>query len=117
MRDKVLQEDGVSIGPDGSIGLNVPQSDAYCARFNTQQQRLLQNRENVNAAELGDEPVFGKLQDGSWLMFDPRLDFVDNTLSSPTEDGGKAAVTESGGETYRFSFDLFIRQGISVGSE
>ena len=50
--------------------------------------------------ELGDEPVFGKLSNGTWLMFDPRLDLKTNTPGSPMGDGGKAALITSGGDTY-----------------
>ena len=49
--------------------------------------------------ELGDEPVFGKLPDGSWLQFDPRLNLATNDLTSPLSDGGKAATLASGGGT------------------
>ena len=50
--------------------------------------------------ELGDEPIFGKLSNGTWLMFDPRLVLETNTLSSPINDGGKEALIASGGDTY-----------------
>ena len=50
--------------------------------------------------EIGDEPIFGKLPDGTWLMFDPRLDLMTNTLNSPAQDGGKEALTASGGKTF-----------------
>ena len=49
--------------------------------------------------EAGDEPIFGKLSDGTWLMFDPRLDLMTNTLSFPAQDGGKEAFAASGGVT------------------
>jgi len=49
--------------------------------------------------EQGDEPIFGKLSDGTWLIFDPRLDLLSNTPALPEEDGGKAEVIASGGET------------------
>jgi len=38
--------------------------------------------------EENDAPVFGRLNDGSWLMFDPRMDLEDNTLESHIADGG-----------------------------
>ena len=50
--------------------------------------------------EQGDEPIFGKLSDGTWLIFDPRLDSLSNALASPREDGGKAEFKASGGDTY-----------------
>ena len=50
--------------------------------------------------ELGDEPIFGRLSNGSWLMFDPRLHLFENTVDSPIPDGGKFIATSSGGDTY-----------------
>ncbi len=50
--------------------------------------------------ELGDEPIFAKLSDGTWLMFDPRLSLQSNTLESPIVDGGKQIQEASGGDTY-----------------
>ena len=49
--------------------------------------------------ELGDEPVFGKTSDGTWLIFDPRLSIQSNTPDFPIHDGGKEAFTASGGDT------------------
>lgn len=49
--------------------------------------------------EFGDEPIFGKLSDGTWLIYDPRLDLISNTISSPKEDGGNDDFKVSGGET------------------
>ena len=49
--------------------------------------------------ELGDKPIFAKLPNGSWFMFDPRLDLMTNTVKSPINDGGKETFTASGGET------------------
>ncbi len=47
-----------------------------------------------------DEHVFGKLSDGTFLIFDPRLDLQENTPDSPVIDGGKAKQLDSGGRTY-----------------
>ena len=49
--------------------------------------------------ELGDEPIFGKTSDGTWMIFDPRLSLESNTPDRPIDDGGKGAFTASGGET------------------
>ncbi len=49
--------------------------------------------------ELGDEPIFGKLSNGSWLMYDPRISVKSNTPDSPIIDGGKEIFRISGGET------------------
>lgn len=50
--------------------------------------------------DIDDEPIFAKLPDNSFLMFDPRLDLMENTPASPVPDGGKNAVIASGGDTY-----------------
>lgn len=49
--------------------------------------------------EENDEPVFGILSNGIWLIFDPRLHTVKNTSSSPLIDGGKEAFVLSEGAT------------------
>ena len=48
----------------------------------------------------GDETVFGKLSDGTWLIFDPRIRLEANTPESPMIDGGKEAYLTSGGKAY-----------------
>lgn len=50
-------------------------------------------------AEIEDEKVFGKLSDGTWLVFDPRLNLDENTLDNPLIDGGKSNELVSGGGT------------------
>ena len=50
--------------------------------------------------DLNDEPIFARTSNGTWLIFDPRLEVETNTLSSPISDGGKAMFTASGGEKY-----------------
>lgn len=40
--------------------------------------------------ESGDNPIFGRLPNGTWLHFDPRLNLFSNTPESPLLDGGKA---------------------------
>ncbi len=47
----------------------------------------------------GDEQIYGRLSDGTWLLFDPRLDLDQNTPDSPLKDGGKAKELASGGRT------------------
>ena len=42
-----------------------------------------------------DQPVFAKLPDGSYAMYDSRLVAVENTLENPTPDGGGASVLRS----------------------
>ena len=49
--------------------------------------------------EMGDEPIFAKVSNGTWLLFDPRLRVETNTKDSPLNDGGKKASTSSGGVT------------------
>ncbi len=46
--------------------------------------------------ELGDEPIFGRLSDGSWLQFDPRIVLETNTIEDPLADGGRATQLSSG---------------------
>ncbi len=50
--------------------------------------------------ELDDGPIFGRLSDGTWLMFDPRVELQANTPSDPINDGGKQASINSSGATY-----------------
>ncbi len=64
-----------------------PSSVAMCASLPT-------------VPELGDEPIFGKLSDGSWVMFDPTINLMENTPTSPIPDGGESIVIASGGTTY-----------------
>jgi len=47
-----------------------------------------------------DGPVFGRLSDGTWLMFDPRINLETNTMVEPISDGGKQTSINSNGETY-----------------
>ncbi len=47
----------------------------------------------------GDAPVFGRLSDGTWLHFDPRLSIKLNTPDSPLPDGGKSSQVVTGGVT------------------
>jgi len=53
-----------------------------------------------NVPDIGDEPIFGRVSDGTWLQFDPRLTLHQNTFGSPLIDGGKRAQTGSGGVSY-----------------
>ena len=47
-----------------------------------------------------DKPIFGRLSNGTWFIFDPRLSLDANTPSSPISDGGKSTFTLSGGKKY-----------------
>ncbi len=49
-----------------------------------------------------DAPVFGMLEDGSWLQFDPMMILETNTLESPLPDGG-GLVRSLTGQTTRCS--------------
>lgn len=49
--------------------------------------------------DIGDSPIFGKLSNGTWLMFDPRIETQTNTIASPIPDGGNEAYVVSGGDT------------------
>jgi uncharacterized protein (DUF1501 family)/uncharacterized protein (DUF1800 family) len=41
-----------------------------------------------DVTEEKDAPIFGKLPDGSWLQFDPRIKLEENTPDPPIPDGG-----------------------------
>ncbi len=47
-----------------------------------------------------DDPIFGRLSNGTWFLFDPRLSLDTNTPSSPISDGGKSTFTVSGGKKH-----------------
>ncbi len=49
---------------------------------------------------LGGQPIYGKLANGNYLIFDPRIEIESNTLTAPLIDGGKESVISSGGEKY-----------------
>lgn len=50
--------------------------------------------------EFHDEPIFAKLSDGTWLIFDPRMKTEDNDVYSPLEDGGKSSMVNSAGAKF-----------------
>jgi len=50
-------------------------------------------------SEDDDTPVFGKLPDGSWLVYDPRLKLEENTPISHLEDGGGLIQSLTGGDS------------------
>ncbi len=52
-----------------------------------------------DVTEENDAPVFGKLPNGTWLQFDPRLVLEDNTLESHIRDGGGLVQSLTGGKT------------------
>ena len=52
-----------------------------------------------DVSEETDIPTFGKLPDGSWLMYDPRIKLEENTDADPIEDGGGLARSLTGDRT------------------
>eukprot|EP00804_Cyclotella_cryptica_P014145 CCRYP_005584-RA/>CCRYP_005584-RA protein AED:0.03 eAED:0.03 QI:259/1/1/1/0.94/0.9/20/117/3951 len=52
-----------------------------------------------DVTEQNDSPVFGKLPDGSWLQFEPRLKLEGNTIESPISDGGGLVQALTGRQT------------------
>ena len=52
-----------------------------------------------DVTEAQDPPVFGKLPDGSWLQFDPRMLLEENSLNEHIPDGGGLVRTLTGDET------------------
>jgi len=71
---------------DGEFILFGGLSDPLCYQLN-------------DSTEEEDPPVFGKLPDGSWLQFDPRLVLEENTLESPIPDGGGLVRSLTGEQT------------------
>eukprot|EP00986_Skeletonema_menzelii_P003357 scaffold1026_cov141-Skeletonema_menzelii.AAC.8 len=49
--------------------------------------------------EQGDAPVHGKLDDGTFVLFDPRLMLQENTVDNPESDGGGLIKTLTGDVT------------------
>ena len=49
--------------------------------------------------EDNDTPIFGKLPDGSWVQWDPRVVLKTNTPDEPIPDGGGSIVLATGGQT------------------
>ncbi|KAL7482807.1 hypothetical protein ACHAW6_008462, partial [Cyclotella cf. meneghiniana] len=49
--------------------------------------------------EQDDAPLFGKLPDGSWLQYDPRLRLENNTIEAPIPDGGGLVESLTGRKT------------------
>lgn len=49
---------------------------------------------------LGDQSIYGKLADGTYLLFDPRIQIESNTVASLLSDGGEELVIDSSGEKY-----------------
>ncbi len=47
-----------------------------------------------------DEPIFARLSNGTWFLFDPRLSLDGNTPGSPISDGGKSLLALSDGKKY-----------------
>ena len=46
--------------------------------------------------QIQDQLIFGRVSDGTWLVFDSRLTFDDNNISSPMSDGGKGNQAAGG---------------------
>ena len=67
--------------------LTSPISDAICDEI-------------PEVTERGDPPIAAQLPTGQWVLYDPYLDIVDNTVESPIPDGGGATELATGGATY-----------------
>ena len=52
-----------------------------------------------DVSEETDLPTFGKLPDGSWLMYDPRIKLEENTDVAPIGDGGGLTKSLTGDKT------------------
>lgn len=56
--------------------------------------------EHLNTVtELNDSPVFGRLPDGSWLQYEPRLILEENIVEKPIPDGGGLVQALTGQKT------------------
>ena len=53
-----------------------------------------------DVTEEGDPPVFGRLPDGSHLIYDPRVRLADNEVEHPISDGGGMTRTITGEREY-----------------
>ncbi len=51
-------------------------------------------------SDFTDEPIFARLSNGTWFLFDPRLSLDSNTPGSPISDGGKSLLALSDGKKY-----------------
>eukprot|EP00804_Cyclotella_cryptica_P009369 CCRYP_018076-RB/>CCRYP_018076-RB protein AED:0.03 eAED:0.03 QI:374/1/1/1/0.94/0.9/20/617/4181 len=52
-----------------------------------------------DVTEQNDSPIFGKLPDGSWLQYDPRLRLEENNIKTPIVDGGGLVQALTGQQT------------------
>ncbi len=80
--------------------LETPVQDDACASFpspydNDYRGADPQNPDDIPTRFIPDKPVFAKLPDGSYALYDSRLILHSNTLEEPTADGGGAAVLRS----------------------
>ena len=80
--------------------LKTPVQDEICATFPSPYDNDYRGADPKNPDEIPsrfepDKPVFGKLPDGTYALFDSRLILHGNTLESPVMDGGGNSVLRS----------------------
>lgn len=83
------------------------QGDEFILRsdFESSSCATIPNRWSSDAARYSSEPIFGKLFDEStgtfrYLLFDPRLQLIENTVDKPSPDGGGSVTLESDGRVF-----------------
>jgi hypothetical protein len=80
--------------------LKTPVQDEVCVTFPNPYDNDYRGADPLNPGEIPsrfkpDKPVFAKLPDGTYALFDSRLILHGNTLDSPVMDGGGNAVLRS----------------------
>lgn len=84
----------------GDLLLETAVNDEICGTFpnpydNDYRGADPMNPEDVPSRFNPDQPVFAKLPDGSYALYDSRLVTVENTVENPTPDGGGKSVLRS----------------------
>ena len=80
--------------------LKTPVQDEVCATFPSPYDNDYRGADPTNPNDIPsrfvpDKPVFAKLPDGTYALFDSRLILHDNTLENPVIDGGGNSVLRS----------------------
>ena len=84
----------------GDLLLETAVDDEICETFPTPYDNDYRGADPINPDDVPsrfdpDKPVFALLPDGSYALYDSRLVTVENSLESPTPDGGGASVLRS----------------------
>ena len=84
----------------GDLLLESPVDDEICETLPNPYDNDYRGADKVNPEDVPsrfnpDKPVFAKLSDGSYALYDSRLVTTENTLENPTPDGGGKSVLRS----------------------